>query len=170
MSAYDGLSEEELALLINELQEVRRKRKGGLSQSDLRRMLSPDSPDFMGSGMTVQEFMMAGELERLQNAYWRQSLEEKRRRQEAVVALATEYVKIIQQTRQATLWAREAFVAVLNGDWKEVKICRGCLSDEGEHFGLTLELKEIFLPFVKLLDEVLTGVPKEEPMAREAAS
>ncbi len=126
----------------------------------------------MGSGMTFQEFMMAGEVERLKNAYWRQSREEKSRRREAAIALAIEYSKIIEQTRQATAFAREAIVDVINGDWKEVQINRDMLAIDPDFIGLGPELAAIFVPFVKMLDDVLAGVPKPEPEPQsvEAAS
>lgn len=170
MSAYDSLSETDLTLLINELQEVRRKKRGQITRSILHHMLNPNSSDFMGSGMTVQEFMMAGELERIQNAYWRQPREEKDRRRNAIVELAIEYSKIVQQTRQATMWAREAIVEVLEGNWKEVKVCRDMLTFEGDFVGLQAVHGPIFARFVQMLDDVLAGVPKEPEPPQLAVS
>lgn len=171
MSAYDHLSEAELSLLISELQEVRRRKRGEVPRSALERMTHPDTKDFMGSGLSIQEYLISGEIERHQAAYWRQSREEKSRRRDAVVNLTALYLQITKQTQQATMWPREAIVGVLNGDWKDVRACRDMLTQHGEDLGLTPELKAIFAPFIKLLDEVLAGVPKDEvPAAQGAAS
>jgi hypothetical protein len=117
----------------------------------------------MGTGMSVQEFVMAGELQRLANAYWRQTREEKSRRRDAMIALTIEYDKILSQTRHATMWAREAIVEVVNGDWREVKVCRDMLTFDDDYLGDQKAHAPIFARFVEMLDEVLATVPKPEP-------
>lgn len=167
MSQYDQLSEEDLSKLIQELQDARRRKRGELPKSRLHDMLDPSSSDFMGTGMSMQEFMMVGEVERLTASYWRQDREEKSRRRDAMVALTVEYIKITAQTIQATLFAREAIVGIVNGDWRDVKTCRDMLTFEGEDVGHRDVYAPIFARFVELLDEVLAGVPKPKPEASD---
>ncbi len=169
MGQFDSLSIPDLSALISELEETRRIKKGLMPRSVLQKYLDVNNPDFMGSGMTFQEFMMVGEVERIRSSYSRQTREEKSRRRDAMVALTIEYTKILQQTHQATMWAREAIVEVLNGDWKEVKVCRDMLTFEGDFVGLQSLHGPIFARFVEMLDEVLAGVPKEEEPEPQAA-
>jgi hypothetical protein len=163
MGQFDSLSVPEISVLISELEETRRIKQGAMPKSTLRKYLDIHGPDFMGTGMSFQEFMAVGEIERLNNAYWRQSREEKDRRRDAVVALACEYAKITQQTNQAIAWAREAIPEVLNGGWKDVRMFRDMLTFTGEEKSFRDRYVPIFEHFVSLLDQVLEGVPKVEP-------
>jgi hypothetical protein len=170
VSQYDTLSEEEIARLIRELQEAHRRKRGQPTRSQLAEMLSPSSPNFMGTGMTAQEFMMSGEIQYLMAAYWRQSRKEKNRRRAASIRLALELGEIRKKTNFATIFAEEAVADVINGDWKDLKQVRDYYLFEDEEQALRESAVQIYARFVQLIDEVLASVPKDEPEASPVAA
>jgi hypothetical protein len=163
MSQFEALSVEELSKLIQELQEVRRKKQGRPTKADLALMFDPNSSDFMGLGLSLNEFLLSQEIEALKRSYRNQTREEKSRRRDAAVALAVEYDRVRQQTTQATVFAREAIIHVVEGEWQDLKICRDMLTFEDDFVGSREIHAPIFARFVEMLDAVLAGVPRESP-------
>lgn len=163
-SPYDNLSLEDLEKLHQEVRDALRKKRGQPTKESLLAFLSPEGPDFMGTGLTFTEYVLADEVSHIKASYRRASRDERARRRDAAVDLGIELGVILQQTRQATLYAREAIASVIVGDWKETKICRDILTFEGDHVGEQAVHQPIFAKFVKMLDDVLAGIPKEEPV------
>jgi hypothetical protein len=161
--AYEDLSLELLQQLHNEVRDALRKRKGEPTRESVLSYLSPKNPDFMGTGMNFEEYFISGEIEHIKAGYRRQERGERVRRRDAAIALAIELSVILTQTNQATLFAREAIPAVILGDWREVKSTRDLLTFDEDFVGNQVTNKPIFAKFVSILDEVLDGIPKEEP-------
>jgi len=129
---YEGLSEEELASLIQELQALLATRRGHITKLRLHEMLNPDSPNFMGTGMTLKDFMLAGEIERIQRSFERQSREERHRRLEIAIRMAVEYDQVRRNTIQNGAFARQAIEDVITGDTSSLRIDLDLLSFIGE--------------------------------------
>lgn len=160
---YEDLPLQALQQLYDEVRTAIRKKKGESTRESLLSYISPSNPDFMGTGMNFEEYVLSGEIENIKAGYRRQPREERNRRRDAAVDLAIELSVILTQTRQATLFARECIPAVINGDWKDVKVLRDMLTFEGDHVGIEAIHQPIFAKFVGMLDGVLAGVPKEAP-------
>src|SRR6185369_9557551 len=159
--SYDDLPLEALQKLHDEVRIALRKKKGETTRELLLSYISPSSPDFMGTGMNFEEYVLAGEIEHIKASYRRQERGERNRRRDAAIALSVELSVILTKTNQATMFARESIPAVIIGDWREVKTLREMLTFKDDFVGDEATNRPIFAKFVSLLDEVLAGVPEE---------
>ena len=134
-------------------------------------LLSPNSKNFLGTGMTLDEFSALMTAEKLAASWCLQSRDECKRRRRAVILLSQELGRIEEKTMSATRNCELAIEAVIEGDWKMVE-------EWAEHFTFAEEFPKnvtdeagtnlrdkyvpVFVTFRELLLQVLR-TDKEPP-------
>jgi hypothetical protein len=117
-------------------------------------LLGPNSKNFLGTGLTLEEFMQLGHAEKLATSWSLQKPEERRRRLQAVIQLSIELGRIREITNFSTRLAELAIEAVIEGDQKVIE-------DWADHFSFAEEpgaiqtCAPIFAVFRELLLQVL---------------
>jgi hypothetical protein len=81
-------------------------------------LLSPDSKNFLGTGLSMEEFFKLGRAEKFAASWANQDRDERKRRLKAVIALSIEMAKILETGGFATFWCERSIEAVIEGDWK----------------------------------------------------
>jgi hypothetical protein len=127
----------------------------------LAELLGPDSTNFLGTGLTMREFMQLGQAEKLSASWSLQPLEERKRRLGAVMRLSVELTRVRETTESSTRLAELAIESVIEGDWKMVE-------EWADHFAFADEREElrqrcapVFVTFRELLLQALRA--KELP-------
>lgn len=87
----------------------------------LAELLGTDSTNFLGTGLTMREFLQLGHAEKLTASWCLQPREEQRRRLRAVVQLSIELGRIRETTEFSTRLAELAIESVIEGDWKMIE-------------------------------------------------
>jgi len=124
----------------------------------LAELLGSDSTNFLGTGLTMREFLQLGRGEKMAAAWCLQSREEQRRRLRAVIQLSVELVRIHETTTFATRLAELAIESVIEGDWKMVE-------EWADHFTFgdeTEELRQRSAPTFAVFRELLLQVLRTE--------
>lgn len=80
-------------------------------------LLGADSTNFLGSGLTLHNFLQLAKAEKLAASWSLQSRDEQRRRLSAVIRLSAELERIREKEMFATGLAEMAIEAVIEGDW-----------------------------------------------------
>lgn len=118
-------------------------------------LLGTDSTNFLGTGLTMRDFMSLHSAEKLASSWALQPQEEKKRRREAMIRLTIELERIREKESFATRLAELAIESVIEGDWKMVE-------EWAEHFTFADERDEIrihsgaaYATFRELLLQVL---------------
>lgn len=121
----------------------------------LAELLGTDSTNFLGTGLTLREFMRLHDAEKIAASWTLQPPEERKRRRHAIIQLSIELGRIRETTAFSTLLAETAIEAVIEGDWKMVE-------EWAEHFTFDEEREElrqryapVFAVFRELLLQVL---------------
>lgn len=86
----------------------------------LAELLGTGSKNFLGSGLTMEEFIQLFNAEKLAASWFIQPTEERKRRRRAVIRLSQELGRIEETTNFATRLGELAIEAVIEGDWKMV--------------------------------------------------
>lgn len=86
----------------------------------LEELLGADSTNFLGTGLSLVDFMKLYDAEALSRAWTLQSRVEKKRRLRAVQRLSVELARMSESVHFATGLAEMAIEAVIEGDWKMV--------------------------------------------------
>lgn len=81
-------------------------------------LLGADSTNFLGSGLTLHDFMQLAKAEKLAASWSLQTREEQKRRLSAVIRLSAELERIREKEMFATGLAEMAIEAVIEGDWR----------------------------------------------------
>jgi hypothetical protein len=129
-------------------------------QARYHELLSPTSTNFMGTGLTLQEFMQLGTAERVNTAWFTQERSERKRRLNFVTELSIELAKIKETTIFATGLAEMGIESIIEGDWKMVQ-------EWAEHFsfadddGARERYASVFARFAELLMQAYTTHPGE---------
>jgi len=118
-------------------------------------LLSPDSKNFLGTGLTMSEFMQLTNAEKLAASWHLQPKEEKRRRLNAVMQLSVELDRVRVVTTFSTRLAELAIEAVIEGDWKSVEDWADMFAFTDEHEDLREKYAPIYATFRELLLQVL---------------
>ena len=137
----------------------------------LAELLGPNSKNFLGTGMSLEEFSALMTAEKLAASWCLQPQDERKRRRRAVILLAQEMGRIEEQTQFATRICELAIESVIEGDWTMVE-------EWAEHFTFAEEFPKnvadetgtdlcdkyvaVFATFRELLLQVLRG-SKEPP-------
>ncbi len=117
----------------------------------LAELLGTDSTNFLGTGLSLREFMQLHTAERLTASWFLQPQEEKKRRRAAVIQLAIELGRVREATDFSTRLAELAIEAVIEGDWKMVE-------EWADHFTFTEEgedLRAKYAPVFAVFRELL---------------
>jgi hypothetical protein len=102
----------------------------------LRDLLDPGSTNFLGTGLSLREFMELHSAEKLSRSWSLQPREEQKRRLAAVIRLSAELARIREKENFATRLAEMAIESVIEGDWKMVE-------EWAEHFAFDDERDEV---------------------------
>lgn len=121
-----------------------------------------DSTNFLGTGLTLGEFVRLGNTEKMAASWALQPREERRRRLDAVMRLSVELTRVRETTEFSTRLAELAIESVIEGDWKMVEEWAEhfTFADEGED--LRQKYVAVFAIFRELLLQGLRaekGVP-----------
>src|SRR5882672_11703154 len=104
--------------MIRDARNTLDERRRGVSPRTLPSFLDIDSPNFLGLGMSLQELVASGEVERNMRSFGRQDRPERERRLDHVIRLSVELTEILKATHFCTSLARAAIVDVIEGDWQ----------------------------------------------------
>jgi hypothetical protein len=132
------------------------------SRERFAELLGPDSKNFLGTGLTMQEFMQLDRAEKLSAAWCIQSREERKRRLHAVMQLSVELARIKEVTVFSSRLAEQAIEAVIEGDWKTVQEYADLFSFNDEREELRERCVGTFATFRELLLQALRAA-KEMP-------
>jgi hypothetical protein len=128
----------------------------------LAELLGTDSTNFLGTGLTLREFMQLHDAEKLAASWTLQPTEERKRRRRTIIQLSIELGRLREVTEFSTGLAELAIEAVIEGDWKMV-------TEWAEHFTFDEERDELrqryapaFAVFRELLLQALRA-QKEPP-------
>jgi len=163
---YRSMSTEGIEALIGELRDILREKQGEPTKATLQSILKQfgkGSPDFCGTGLTLEELMLSQGIKRMQNAFWMQERSEQKRRLDFIIRLSAEYQRILEKTIQSTGIARAAIEDVIDGDWEGLRISREMFTFEGEHQDAIDRYAPIFAEFVRIIDEALQTIPVVAP-------
>lgn len=155
----DASTAEQLRGIIGELRDVIRKKEGKPASATVLETMHPDSRDFLGSGLTMIEYMATREMESIGRSFMRADRAEKRRRVALVVRLGAEIGRIGAVTRFPISSASRAVEAIIDGDWEGLKIDRSMFTFEGESADTIATYQPIYAPLVKIIDEALATTP-----------
>ena len=92
-----------------------------------------DATNFLGTGLSLSEFMQLGHAEKMAGSWCIQPREERQRRLVAVMRLSEALARIRETTEFSTRIAEFAIESVIEGDWKMVE-------EYAEHFTFDDEL------------------------------
>lgn len=99
-------------------------------------LLSPNSKNFLGTGLSFEELSQLVTAEKIATSWALQPAVERKRRRSLVIQLAQELGRVQEQTNFATRLAEMAIEAVIEGDWAMVK-------EWAEHFAFDTEDPQI---------------------------
>ena len=117
----------------------------------LAELLSPDSKNFLGTGLTMHELLQLHRAEKLAASWALQPPDEKKRRRRSVIQLSIELGRIQQTENFSTGLAELAIEAVIEGDWKAVE-------EWADHFTFNEEgedLRAQYVPVFNVFRELL---------------
>ena len=106
------------------------------NRAHLDELLGSDSTNFLGTGLTMREFLQLTQAEKLAASWCLQPREEQRRRLRAVLQLSIELGRVRETTNFATRLAELAIESVIEGDWKMVE-------EWADHFTFGDEAEEL---------------------------
>ena len=121
------------------------------SRERLAELLGADSTNFLGTGLTMQEFMRLHDAEKLSASWAIQPPVEKKRRRRAVLQLSIELGRICESHSFSTGLAELAIESVIEGDWKMVQ-------EWADHFTFAEESEELrttYVPVFAVFHELL---------------
>lgn len=133
----------------------------------LRDLLNPDSPNFLGSGMPLREMLLASHLHKMQCCFINQDRSEKRRRMRYVVELSAILVRLREVSRFSTLLAQGVIESLIEGDRDQVMWSARHFAGSGpelsvwEEGRLDEEAEGLWREFIAKLNEALDDWPEE---------
>lgn len=133
-----------------------RPQRAGVSYRErLDELIGPASTNFLGTGLSLKEFMELHNAEKLSQSWFIQPPVEKKRRLAAVVSLSAELETIREKENFATGLAEMAIEAVIEGDWKMVEEWAKHFTFENERDEIRIHGGETYVKFRELLLQVL---------------
>lgn len=133
--------------------QVERKRK-------VTEWLSPSSKNFMGMGVTFEEFMAVGMAERFQRSWHEQHSKERKRRIGYITELSVEHERVCAVSICGTAWITIAIEAIIEGDLAQLRDYRELMTGEYK------QRHEVWNRTVELVEAAIASWPKdgrEEP-------
>lgn len=125
-------------------------------------MLDPDAKNWLGTGLSMQEFFAARRVQEIQNSIIFQDREEERRRIELIVELAGELNAIRQRTNFSMLLAEGAIEDVIRGEWGKLREVGEQHRFEDESERIRAEYAPIYSRFVELCQKGFESRPGAE--------
>lgn len=125
------------------------------NRARLQELLGADSTNFLGTGLSMREFMLLTQAEKLVNAWCIQRPEEQKRRRRAVIELSIELGRIREKENHGTRLAELAIEAVIEGDWKMVEERADHFAFAEEHEQIRQSSAPVYAVFRELLLQVL---------------
>lgn len=142
--------------LLDELDACVVKTSKGQGRRDrLAELLGSDSTNFLGTGLTMREFVQLGNAEKMAASWSNQKREERRRRLDAVMRLSIELARVRETTQFATRLAELAIEAVIEGDWKMVDEWAKHFAFDDEDEDMRQRHASVFAIFRELLLQAL---------------
>lgn len=120
-------------------------------------LLGPNSKNFMGTGLSMADFMRLGLAEKYAASWSNQDLDERRRRLSAVMALSVELAAIRVTTLFAIRLCELAIESIIEGDWKMVSEWADHLTFSTEGEELRAKEAPVFARFRELLLQAARG-------------
>lgn len=165
---YVDWTVEQLDEHIAELRKIRDAKSGSRgfpNRGTFTEFLDPKSDNFCGSGLTMVEFMLTMDMQRLHTSFHRQMRPERNRRLGYIVKLAKVLSQIEAKSLQATGLARGAIEDVIDGDWFGVhQSAKDFRAEEVEFFGVRdPELQVLWTQYADLLQEAFDTRPEAPP-------
>lgn len=121
----------------------------------LAELLGTGSKNFLGTGLTMEEFIQLFNAEKLAASWALQSTEERKRRRRTVIQLAQELGRIEEKSGFAMRLGELAIEAVIEGDWKMVQEWADHFSFDDEHEQIRDSAAPIWATFRELLLQAL---------------
>lgn len=107
---------------LRELDGVEQPSKRQIERRDkVKEWLSAGSKNFMGMGVSLEEFMRLGMAERFQRSWGEQHPKERKRRLGYITELSAEYERICEINIGGTAWITTAIEAIIEGDLRRLK-------------------------------------------------
>lgn len=132
------------------------------SRARLADLLGSDSMNFLGTGLSMREFLELYNAEKIARSWALQPTVERRRRMSAIERLCVELDRIRQTENFATRLAEMAIEAVIEGDWESVEEWAEHFTFEDDRDEIRIHGSATYATFRELLLQVLrTG--KEGP-------
>ena len=125
------------------------------NRARLAELLGSDSTNFLGTGLTMREFLQLTDAEKLSASWALQPREERKRRLRTVMQLSVELLRIRETTEFSTRLAELAIESVIEGDWKMVEEWTEHFTFEDEHAQVREKQAPIFATFRELLLQAL---------------
>lgn len=121
--------------------------------------------NFLGTGMSFQEWCTHKEIKRIEASFTMQDGAEKKRRLHYIMKLSEEGAKIKAVSLFGTAWVDAAIESVIQGDWDEIEKVNLPMSDMAKaHGGDNEERKEqltkLWTPFREVLEEAYLTRPE----------
>jgi hypothetical protein len=128
----------------------------------LAELLGTGSKNFLGTGLTMEEFVQLINAEKMAASWCLQPPEEKKRRRQAVIGLSQELGRVREATGFSTRLAELAIEAVIEGDWKMVQEWADHFTFDDEGTEMRQKHAPVYAAFRELLLQVLRS-GKEMP-------
>ena len=120
-------------------------------------LLGPGTKNFMGSGLSMEDFLRLGGAEKYAASWANQDQAERRRRLGAVMQLSIELAAIRQTTLFSTRLCELAIESVIEGDWKMVSEWAEGFTFDDEGGELRAKYAPVFATFRELLLQAVRG-------------
>lgn len=117
--------------------------------------------NFLGTGMSLQDFMVKHRVEQFTRSWFAQDRIEQTRRLELVIRLSVELVKIRDVNIFATGLGESSIKAVIEGEWRELIGWIVHLKFSSESDDIQQDFQPLWADFVKILEEAYAGRPQE---------
>lgn len=118
-------------------------------------LLSPNSRNFLGTGLAFEELMQLVTAEKIAASWCLQPPEERKRRRTIVIQLSQELGRVQEKTGFSTRLAELAIEAVIEGDSKMVQEWADHFSFEGDDSEIRARAAPTYAVFRELLLQAL---------------
>jgi hypothetical protein len=125
------------------------------SRSRLEELIGSDSTNFLGTGLTMREFIQLNLAEKMASSWALQPPEERKRRRRFVIQLSIELGRLQETATFATRLAECAIESVIEGDWKMVQEWADHFSFDDENEQIRQTAAPVYAVFRELLLQAL---------------
>jgi hypothetical protein len=137
-------------------------------QTELREWLNPNSKNFMGTGLTLEEYLMHGHIKRWRASWAEQGRKEQRRRREYVVALSVLYEQISGRSLFGTASITEAIDGIIEGDLDRLRDARAFANEDEANYAPAVQ--KHWARVYELIEAAIASWPKDDGNELEASN